>query len=71
MNATRFMRHWGCSAVPLILALLVVLVFAFIVHPEEKRDVVAMLRLIAGPSAERLGAVRDGLGRLSSSLLQG
>ena len=37
--------------------------------PEEKRDVVDMLRLIAGPSAERLGPVRDGLGRLSSSLL--
>src|SRR5262245_28141105 len=36
--------------------------------PEEKRDVVDMLRLIAGPSAARLGAVRDGLGRLSSSL---
>jgi len=39
--------------------------------PEEKRDVVDMLRLIAGPSAHRLGAVRDGLGRLSSSLLRG
>ena len=39
--------------------------------PEEKRDVVDMLRLIAGPSAERLGPVRDGLGRLSSSLLHG
>jgi len=39
--------------------------------PEEKRDVVDMLRLIAGPSAERLGSVRDGLGRLSASLLRG
>jgi hypothetical protein len=39
--------------------------------PEEKRDVVDMLRLIAGPSAQRLGSVRDGLGRLSSSLLRG
>ena len=39
--------------------------------PEEKRDVVDMLRLIAGPSALRLGPVRDGLGRLSSSLLRG
>jgi len=39
--------------------------------PEEKRDVVHMLRLIAGPSALRLGPVRDGLGRLSSSLLHG
>jgi hypothetical protein len=40
-------------------------------NPEEKRDVVDMLRLIAGPSALRLGPVRDGLGRLSSSLLRG
>jgi hypothetical protein len=39
--------------------------------PEEKRDVVDMLRQIAGPSALRLGPVRDGLGRLSSSLLRG
>ena len=39
--------------------------------PEEKRDVIDMLRTIAGPSALRLGAVRDGLGRLSSSLLRG
>ena len=39
--------------------------------PEEKRDVIGMLRLIAGPDAERLGAIRDGLGRLSSSLLHG
>jgi hypothetical protein len=39
--------------------------------PEEKRDVVDMLRQIAGPSAHRLGSVRDGLGRLSSSLLRG
>ena len=39
--------------------------------PEEKRDVIEMLRLIAGPSAHRLGSVRDGLGRLSSSLLRG
>ena len=39
--------------------------------PEEKRDVIEMLRLIAGPSALRLGPVRDGLGRLSSSLLRG
>jgi len=37
--------------------------------PEEKRDVVEMLRLIAGSSAERLGPVRDGLGRPSSSSL--
>jgi hypothetical protein len=39
--------------------------------PEEKREVVEMLRLIAGPSAQRLGPVRDGLGRLSASLLRG
>jgi hypothetical protein len=39
--------------------------------PEEKRDVMDMLRLIAGPSAERIGSVREGLGRLSSSLLRG
>ena len=39
--------------------------------PEEKRDVIDMLRLIAGPSAQRIGSVRDGLGRLSSSLLHG
>jgi uncharacterized tellurite resistance protein B-like protein len=39
--------------------------------PEEKRDVVDMLRHVAGPSAERLGPVREGLGRLSSSLLHG
>jgi hypothetical protein len=38
--------------------------------PEEKRDVLDMLRLIAGPNAERLGSVREGLGRLSSSLLR-
>ena len=29
-----------------------------------------MLNAIAGRSAERLGAVRDGLGRVASSLLQ-
>ena len=39
--------------------------------PEEKRDIIDMLRLIAGPSAQRLGPVRDGLGRLSASLLRG
>jgi hypothetical protein len=39
--------------------------------PEEKRDVMEMLRLIAGPSAERIGSVREGIGRLSSSLLRG
>ena len=39
--------------------------------PEEKQDVIAMLQDVAGPSAERFGPVREGLGRLSSSLLHG
>jgi uncharacterized tellurite resistance protein B-like protein len=39
--------------------------------PEEKQEVIGMLKEIAGPSAERLGPVRDGIGRLSSSLLHG
>ena len=39
--------------------------------PEEKRDVVEMLHEIAGPNAQRIGSVREGLGRLSSSLLRG
>jgi uncharacterized tellurite resistance protein B-like protein len=38
---------------------------------EEKRDVVDMLHLIAGANADRIGSVREGLGRLSSSLLRG
>ena len=38
---------------------------------EEKRDVVEMLHEIAGPNAERIGSVREGLGRLSSTLLRG
>lgn len=38
---------------------------------EEKRDVIEMLHLIAGANAERIGSVREGLGRLSSSLLRG
>ena len=37
---------------------------------EEKRDVVEMLHEIAGPNAQRIGSVREGLGRLSSSLLR-
>jgi uncharacterized tellurite resistance protein B-like protein len=36
---------------------------------EEKQDVVEMLNAIAGRSAERLGSVRDGIGRVTSSLL--
>jgi len=39
--------------------------------PEEKQEVIDMLKDIAGPSAERLGPVREGIGRLSSSLLHG
>jgi hypothetical protein len=38
---------------------------------EEKQDVIAMLKDVAGSSAERFGPVREGLGRLSSSLLHG
>lgn len=38
---------------------------------EEKEDVIAMLRDVAGPSAERFGPVREGIGRLSSTLLHG
>jgi uncharacterized tellurite resistance protein B-like protein len=38
---------------------------------QEKQDVVDMLTTVAGRSAERIGPVRDGLSRLSSSLLQG
>jgi uncharacterized tellurite resistance protein B-like protein len=39
--------------------------------PEEKRDVIDMLYLIAGSNAQRFGPVREGLSRLSSSLLRG
>ena len=39
--------------------------------PREKQDVVDMLHAVAGSSADRLGPVREGLGRLSSSLLHG
>ena len=38
---------------------------------QEKQDIVEMLNAVAGPSAERLGPVREGIGRLSSSLLHG
>jgi uncharacterized tellurite resistance protein B-like protein len=38
---------------------------------EEKEDVVDMLHTIAGRSADRLGPVREGLGRVSASLLAG
>lgn len=36
---------------------------------QEKEDVLDMLRAVAGDRAEQLGPVRDGLARLSSSLL--
>jgi uncharacterized tellurite resistance protein B-like protein len=39
--------------------------------PEEKEDVIAMLRDVAGASADRFGPVREGIGRLSSTLLHG
>jgi hypothetical protein len=39
--------------------------------PEEKQEVIEMLKDIAGPSADRLGPVREGIGRLSSTLLHG
>jgi len=35
----------------------------------EKQDVIEMLQIIAGPHAQRLGPVRDGLGRVSATLL--
>jgi uncharacterized tellurite resistance protein B-like protein len=38
-------------------------------NTQERQDVVDMLHLIAGKNAERLGSVREGLGRVSSSLL--
>jgi uncharacterized tellurite resistance protein B-like protein len=38
---------------------------------EEKQDIVDMLNAVAGRSAERLGPVREGIARLSSSLLHG
>jgi uncharacterized tellurite resistance protein B-like protein len=36
---------------------------------QEKEDVVDMLHIVAGRSAEQLGPVREGIGRVSSSLL--
>jgi hypothetical protein len=36
---------------------------------EEKQDVIEMLQIIAGPVGQRLGPVREGLGRLSATLL--
>jgi hypothetical protein len=36
---------------------------------EEKQDVIEMLQIIAGPHGQRLGPVREGLGRVSSTLM--
>jgi uncharacterized tellurite resistance protein B-like protein len=38
---------------------------------EEKRDVVEMLNLVAGANGERIGPVRDSLGRIGTLLLHG
>jgi hypothetical protein len=38
---------------------------------KEKQDVIDMLRIIAGPFAQRLGPVREGLGRVSATLMRG
>ena len=35
----------------------------------EKRELIGMLRQVAGVEAERLGPVRDGIGRLSATIL--
>jgi uncharacterized tellurite resistance protein B-like protein len=37
--------------------------------PDEKQDVIEMLNAIAGPLAQRLGPVRDSLGRVSATLM--
>ena len=37
--------------------------------PEEKKDVVEMLQAVGGGSADRIGPVRDGIGRVAASLL--
>ena len=39
--------------------------------PQEKQDVVDMLRAVAGRSAERVPSVREALGRIAASLLHG
>jgi hypothetical protein len=36
---------------------------------QEKQDVITMLRKIAGPTGNRVGPVRDGIGRLAGTLL--
>jgi hypothetical protein len=35
----------------------------------EKQEVIEMLQIIAGPHAQRLGPVREGLGRVSATLM--
>jgi hypothetical protein len=35
---------------------------------KERQDVIDMLQIVAGPFAQRLGPVRDGLGRVSATL---
>jgi hypothetical protein len=37
---------------------------------KEKQDVIDMLQIIAGPLAQRLGPVREGLGRVSATLMR-
>jgi hypothetical protein len=37
---------------------------------KEKQDVIDMLQVVAGPFAQRLGPVREGLGRLSATLMR-
>ena len=37
--------------------------------PEEKKDVVEMLQTVSGSSGDRIGPVRDGIGRVAASLL--
>jgi uncharacterized tellurite resistance protein B-like protein len=38
---------------------------------QEKQDLITMLRKVAGPDANRVGPVRDGIGRLAGTLLEG
>ncbi len=38
---------------------------------EERRDVAEMLRIAAGASADRIGNVRDSVGRVTATLLHG
>jgi uncharacterized tellurite resistance protein B-like protein len=38
---------------------------------QEKQDVITMLRKVAGPNADRVGSVRDGIGRLAGTLMEG